>query len=296
MGGRTAQRTRGVRGAARRAAGAAHGRSRAARSFIDGVVDRLPGPLGGIIRRAREDDVLLVSAGLGFYALVTIPPIVILALWVAGLVAGEDNVDRLAQQIGRLGPEGLGIDRAVHQVSEQGTSLGLFAVAVALWPASAYGSGLVRAFERLAVGRRSRDRTPLLGRLLMLTVVMPLFVLGSILAAFAGAAVLDDGALGRFLGLALGLIAGFVGASLAVALIYRIFPPERLTWRQIARGTVVAAVGIAVLSSGLVLFVNLGANFRDHYVSSGLAAVVLTAVWLFLSNALLLVGYKSAQE
>lgn len=57
-----------------------------------------------------------------------------------------------------------------------------------------------------------------------------------------------------------------------------------------------AAVGVAVLSLVLVLYVNLGANFADHYVSSGLAAVVLTAVWLFLSNALLLVGFKAAQE
>jgi uncharacterized BrkB/YihY/UPF0761 family membrane protein len=237
-----------------------------------------------------------VSAGLGFYALVSIPPIVIVALWLAGLVAGDDSVERLADQIGRVAPKDLGIDRAVRQISEQGTSLGLSAMAIGLWPATAYGAGLVRAFERLAVGRKSRERTPMLGRLLMLTVVLPLFVLGSILASFAGASALGDALIGRLLGLVLALVAGFIGASLAVALIYRIFPPERLAWRQIVRGTVVAAVGIAVLSLGLVLYANLGANFGEHYVSSGLTAVVLTAVWLFLSNALLLVGYKTAQE
>jgi YihY family inner membrane protein len=296
MGGRSTQRTRGVRSAARRAAGAANGGSRSARSFADRAVARLPGPLGRIVQRAREDDILLVSAGLGFYALVSIPPIVIVALWLAGLVAGDDSVDRLADQIGRVAPKDLGIDRAVRQISEQGTSLGLSAMAIGLWPATAYGAGLVRAFERLAEGRKSRRRTPLFGRLLMLTIVLPLFVLGSILASFAGASALGDALVGRLLGLVLALVAGFIGASVAVALIYRIFPPERLTWRQIVRGTVVAAVGIAVLSLGLVLYVNLGANFADHYVSSGLAAVVLTAVWLFLSNALLLVGFKAAQE
>jgi uncharacterized BrkB/YihY/UPF0761 family membrane protein len=38
------------------------------------------------------------------------------------------------------------------------------------------------------------------------------------------------------------------------------------------------------------------ANFQDHYATSGLAGIVLLALWLFLSNALVLIGYRVALE
>jgi uncharacterized BrkB/YihY/UPF0761 family membrane protein len=50
------------------------------------------------------------------------------------------------------------------------------------------------------------------------------------------------------------------------------------------------------LSLGLTLYVALGANFSEHFGSSTVAGFVLLAVWLFLANALTLVGYKIAQE
>ena len=92
------------------------------------------------------------------------------------------------------------------------------------------------------------------------------------------------------------LATGFVAAGLALILIYRIFPPIRLNWGSIARASATAAAGISVISALLVLYLNVGANFQKHYATSGLAALILVAVWLFLSNVLLLVGYKIAQE
>ena len=85
-------------------------------------------------------------------------------------------------------------------------------------------------------------------------------------------------------------------AAGGIALIYWIFPPERLSLRQILVATGSAAGAITVLSLLFTLYVGLGANFQEHYATSGLAAFVLLAVWLFLSNALVLVGYKIALE
>jgi hypothetical protein len=42
--------------------------------------------------------------------------------------------------------------------------------------------------------------------------------------------------------------------------------------------------------------VSLGANFEQHYATSGLASLVLLAVWLFLANVLLLAAYRVALE
>jgi hypothetical protein len=34
--------------------------------------------------------------------------------------------------------------------------------------------------------------------------------------------------------------------------------------------------------------------FEEHYATSGLAGLVLLALWLFLSNAMVLIGYRVA--
>jgi len=127
-------------------------------------------------------------------------------------------------------------------------------------------------------------------------VVLPTFVLGSLIGSFLGTVALGSDGIARVVGLALALATGFLAASVGLVLIYRIFPPQRLTSRQIFRATLVAATGISVLSAGFVMAVVLGANFQDHYATSGLAGLALLAIWLFLSSALVLTGYRVALE
>ena len=79
-------------------------------------------------------------------------------------------------------------------------------------------------------------------------------------------------------------------------LIYRVYDTESESWTGIAQAAATVAAGISLLSLGYVVFLRLGTNFEQRYASSGLAAVVLLAVWLFLANALLLVGYRLARE
>jgi len=59
---------------------------------------------------------------------------------------------------------------------------------------------------------------------------------------------------------------------------------------------VAAAGAISVVSLGYVIFLNSGVDFERRYATSGLAAVVLLAFWLFMTNALILVGFQIAQE
>ena len=77
-------------------------------------------------------------------------------------------------------------------------------------------------------------------------------------------------------------------------LIYWIFPPKRLPWRASIRAAALAAVGIGVLSAGFVVYVASATDFDQHFATSGLAMVILLAVWLFCSNVMMLVGYKVA--
>jgi YihY family inner membrane protein len=244
---------------------------------------------------ARADDLVLHAAALAFYGLISVAPLVVVALWVTTLVVGAGQVHELADHLARLAPPALGVDRAVQRVATLSTTLGLVAVVAALWPATAYGAGLVRVLDRVA---GDRDGTGLRGRgaTLVLVCLMPVLVLGSLVAGYAGVARLGDSPTDVAVGLCLGLLLSFGATVAAVAAIYKIFPRSPPGWRDTLRGALIAAASIAVLSIGYVAYLRLGANFEQRYASDALASVVLLGVWLYAANIALLVGYRVARR
>jgi YihY family inner membrane protein len=266
-----------------------------AEGLVDRIEGRLPRSVREAVRRARTKDVFLFSASLAFYAIVSVIPLTILVLWLVSMLIGDQRVQQLAGEIGRVAPKNLGADRIVERVAQQGSRLGAVAALTALWPATAYGSGLERAFDRLGP-KRDEELEGLRGRALFFLVLLPVLVLGSLVGSFVGSVALGSNGVARVVGYVVALGTGFLATSAALVLIYRIFPPSRLSWRDIFRATVTAATGISVLSFLLLLFVSLGTNFEKHYATSGLALLVLLAVWLFLANVLVLVGYRVALE
>lgn len=256
---------------------------------------RLPRPVRDFIKRVRAQDVLLYSAALAFYALVSIVPLTILVMWVISLVLGDQRTHQLAQELRTLAPKSIGADQALQRVADIGIRLGVISLITGLWPATAYGSGLERAFDRLSPGADKRLEG-LKGRGLFLLVILPIFILGSLLGCFAGTKAFASSGVARVVGYGVALGTGFLATAVALVLIYRIFPPHRLTWPQTLRATLIAGAGISVLSLVFVLILTLGANFESHYATSGLAGIVLLALWLFLSNVLVLVGFRAALQ
>lgn len=261
------------------------------------VVDRLPRPLAAVVRRLRHEDVFLLSAGLAFYALVSVVPFAILVLWIVSLVAGDDRVRQVADQLSRLLPASLEAGPAFERVADLGARLGVGALLLLLWPASAYGAGLSRAFERLCPGA-DRPAKGLRGRALALGLVgvIPALALGGLVAAYAGTAIVGDGLPATVAGFGLALAFGFLFSTAAAMVIYKLFSPQPVGGSGLYKGAAAAGASIAVLSAGYAVFLQFAADFEHRYATSGLAAVVLLAVWLFLANALLLVGYQVAQE
>ncbi len=240
---------------------------------------------------------LLFASGLAFYALVSLVPLCIIVLWIVAAVLGDARVQRFAEELKRVAPEGLALDQALERVAELGTQLGIPAVAAALWPATAYGAGLARALQRLAPQPGGEGKTKakgIRGRILALFILLPLLAIGALAASYVGTQVLGETTAGAILGPVLALATGFLVAAAAIAAIFKIFPPEPLEGRQVLRGTVFTAAGISFLSLAFSLYLTLGADFQERYATSGVAAIVLVAVWLFGSNALLLVGYRMA--
>lgn len=266
-----------------------------ARSWVDHVEGVLPPPLRELMRRAREDETLMLAAGLAFYAAVSVVPLVLLVLAVVSIVIGDRRVEGLADAIGRLAPKDLGAGELVRHVASVATRTSVVAFLTGLWPATSYGSGLVRAFDILSP-TRDRSAQGLRGRGLVLVVLLPVFAIGALVGSYAASQVLGSSGLDVAVGIVLALVAGFLGAAIGLVLIYRIFPPEHMGWRAILTATAITAAAITVLSLLLTVYVSLGANFQEHYATSSLGVFILIAVWFFLSNTMLLVGYKIALD
>ena len=259
--------------------------------------ERLPGPVRGVVQRLRSEDVFLLSAGLAFYALVSVAPFCTVVLWLVSLVTGKGRVQEVAEALAGQLPPKLGVDSALRRVADLGGGLGVSALLALLWPATAYGAGLRRAFTRISAAK-NEEAKGIRGRALALGLlgVVPALALAGLVAAYLGTAVVGRGGVATVVGWVLGLLFGFVVSALAAALIFWLFAPRSLSWRGIARGAVTSAGAIAALSVGYAIFLNSGLDFERRYATSGLAAVVLLSFWLYLANAFILVGFQVAQE
>ena len=81
------RRADGVAAAGRRAGGRLEG--------------SLPGPVRAFERWLRGPEFVVTSSSLAFYALVSIPPMVLIAVWVAGAVLSDGQLDAVVDAIGQ---------------------------------------------------------------------------------------------------------------------------------------------------------------------------------------------------
>ena len=274
-----------------------HAGGRHGEQLGDRIVEHLPRPVAAIVGRLRREDIFLLSAGLAFYALVSVVPFSMLVLWIVSHIAGDGSVHQVADFLTRLLPPKLPVGDALARVADIGASLGIGALLALLWPATAYGAGLSRAFDRLCPGS-DQPAKGLKGRALAVALVgvMPALVLVGLIATFAGTSLVGHGFVAVVLGWLLALAVGFLTSGAAAVAIYKLFSPRPVGGRGLVQGGAVAGAAISVLSAGYAVFLHFGTDFEHRYATSGLAAVVLLAVWLFLANALILVGYQVALE
>lgn len=263
-------------------------------ALLEALERRLPKGAREVIDASRGQDLVLYASGLAFYAMVSIAPLTILTIWIASVLLGDERIQSLADAVRRIAPEGVGADSGIRKIAKAGVSAGLPALIAGLWPATAYGSGVARAFLHLSPRKTERFKG-LRGRGLVLIGLLPLFVLGGLVGSFVGSTILGDGGLQRVLGIILALITGFVGVAVATLLLYKIFPPDPLSWAAAFKASAFAAGGISLLSLGYTVYLNQISDISQNYGGAGLGGLVLLAVWLFLSNVLLLVGFQVAR-
>lgn len=262
---------------------------------VDVAERHLPGPVARLVQWARSDESLSTAASLAFFALVSLPPTAMIVFWVTGVIAGEERISQLGEQLSAIAPAEVDADELIVETVEVATALGWGSVLAALWPATAYGAGLARAFDRLTpTGRRPMDG--LRGRLLVIALIalLPLLVLSALGVLLILPRLLGDEVLAQLLGVGAAAALALGGLTGVLALLYNLFSPADVGPRAALRGGAWAAAAITVITAGYAVYLRVGANFEERYGSSAVAAVILLALWLYLVNGALIVGYKTA--
>jgi membrane protein len=254
--------------------------------------------LGRVLRAAfaplRGRDLSLHAAAITFYGAIAIVPVSLLALWLTGLVAGEERVRHLTAYATDTLPASIGADRAAAALVEAGLSLTPWLALASLLPASFYGEGLRRAFVSVA----QPDAERLIGwrgRLLLLPLLAPApaLVLATIAALPYTTGLVRRGGWSLVFGVVLSFLAVWLVLTPVLIWVFRVVGPGRPDWLPTCTVGSFTAANLAGFLHGFVLFasfpLDLGIPFGGF---DPVGAVVAVLLWLYLFHVIVLAGYS----
>jgi membrane protein len=253
----------------------------------------------------QEDRVLLVAAGVTFYALLALFPATAAVVSLYGLFADASTINEHLRLMSGFLPEGalevVG-DQVRRIVSTGQGTLGLTllgTLAMSIWGANA---GTKSIFDALNIIHKEREKRSFIG----LTLRSLAFTLGAILlvlVALAGIVVVPLAL--RLLGIPDGSGAAlltllrwpvlYLVILLALACLYRYGPSRtKPQWRWVTWGSAIAG---AIWILGSLLLSWYVANFGSYNATYGsLGAVIGFMVWMWLSTAIVLLGAEVNAE
>jgi uncharacterized BrkB/YihY/UPF0761 family membrane protein len=248
----------------------------------------VPAPVQRLIDWLRSPEFVTTSSSLAFYALVSLPPMVLLGFWIAGWFIDESTLADLGTEVDSRSPDALPVAEVLRALIEVAARTGPLAAVAAVWPATAYGAALARAFTAVAPHAQRRIRG-WRGRLLALVLIatLPLVVFCSLAALYLVPQVVGEG---RVLTVALGAGALLL-LGMLIALLYSLFRLRDTGFGDVVVGAAVASGLVGVTTAGYLTYLQF-ADFTQRYGATGLATAVLLGLWLLLANAALLVGYR----
>jgi membrane protein len=262
--------------------------------------------LGRTVRETKRDNLPDLAAGLTYYALLSIFPMLLAVLSILGLF-GESATRPLIDNLRELAP-GPARDTVITAVENlqrsQGAAGVLFVIGLAgaLWSASRYIAAFMRASNVIYEVDEGRPIWKKLPIRLALTVVLAIALVAATLA------VVVTGDLASQAGDLLGLDdtavtvwnwakwpVAIVLVALLLALLYWAAPNVRHPgFRWLTPG---AAFAIVVWVAGSLGFTIYLANFSSYNRTYGtLAGVIIFLVWLWLTNLGVLLGAQLNAE
>jgi membrane protein len=252
-----------------------------------------------------DDGANSMGAAVAFYTLLSMAPLLILVISVAGLIIGRDEAQQLVmtQLAGLLGQAGAEGVQSVLQ-SADNTQSGLVATAVSfgtlLLGATTVFAELKTDLDRIwkvkapkASGAWNFIRTRLLSFGLVVTIGFLLLVslVVSAVLSYIGSQLLGEG--GAAILHALEIVASVGVMTVLFAAVYKVLPSVNLAWRDVWVGAAVTAV---LFTIGKFL---IGLYLGKSSVASSFGAagtLVVTIVWVYYSAQIFFLGAEYTRE
>jgi len=264
------------------------------------------GTLKRTVREFKEDDLTLLAAALTYYGILSLFPALLVLLAMLGL-AGTGTVDTLLKNVGSIAPSATNdvISNAVKNLQKSNGAAGvafIFGLAGALWSASGYVGGFMKASNVIYEVEEGRKFWKLKPLQILVTVVIVL------LTTLIIVAVVVSGPIAKRVGDVIGagdtavtvfnivkwpVIALIV--SQIFAFLYWVSPNVKQPgYRWISPGGIVA---VALWIAASALFAFYVANFGSYSKTYGsMAAVIIFLVWLWITNLVMLLGAEFNAE
>ncbi|MGE5765320.1 MAG: YihY/virulence factor BrkB family protein [Mycobacterium leprae] len=252
--------------------------------------------------QVKEDRLMLISAGVAFFSLLAIPPTLLAALSIYGIVTTPQELQQQLSQLTDVLPsDARGIVRGQLQTitAASSSALGwsaLIGVLVALWSASGGMGNLIEALNvaydeeegRGFVKRRLLALAFVLGGILMVGAVA---VLGGLVPALASTL---PSVLPTVVTIAAWLVLALL-TMLALTVLYRFGPNrDRPEWGWASWGAVIATVVWVVASLGFFFYVSNFGNYNKTY--GAIAGVIIVMLWLLITALAILLGAEINAE
>ena len=240
--------------------------------------------------RAMADNIGLLSAGIGFYAFLSIFPAIAAGLMIWGLFTDMTSLGVQLQAIRDFAPDSFDLiaDQMVVIANQDdgGLTLGLLiSVLLALWGSNGATSALVQAMNMAYHEKEKRNFLHVTALTLSFTLFGIIFVMLSIAAIAAIPPILKALYLGAFLDAVIGVVRWLMMIGLfvlACAAVYRIAPSRTAArWRWIVPGALAAGLIWLVASVAFSAYLE---NFNAYNATFGsLGAVAALLMWFWLS-------------
>ena len=232
-----------------------------------------------------------LAAMIAYFALLSLVPLVFLALALLGLFGRVDESTYLVRELRTVLPSASisQIVRVVNDIRDNAATLGIIGGIFLLWTSLSLFSVLESAFN-IVYGRP--NRAFLHGKGVAIVVM-----LGTLITLFAGLVigtvgyeVLDDAVPGvvqnQWAGYFLSLLLSTAAVFVFLVSVYYLLTNEELTIRDVLPGAVLASVLLQVSFQALPLYVAL--SQRDEVLTlRALGAPVILLIWLYvMANAI----------
>jgi membrane protein len=247
-------------------------------------------------RKAYEDNLTGLAAMVAYNLLLSIFPLALVALWVAGRVLRSHELQHsVLADLERVFPSAAEstLSAAIRRLEQTSTTAGILAIVAAVWFAASFWGALDTAFCRIYHRTcRSWVRQKLFG-LGMFAVVL-LFIVASVSVPALQSLLVTtakDLPFGlsdvRGLVYAFTLAAGVVVLFVALCVTYALVPVGRMPWRCVWPGALGATVAIGALDYVFPLYLQ---NVSTLRFGTTFVFVLIALVWFYALSLILLAG------